>query len=121
MTHDYKHEVRDYNDGQIHGWNGGACPVHPKDVVEVWFRGGGSSVTVATRLFWPHSDKDGDIIAFKVVKVYVEPKVIWVNEHNSLLWVAYQSEQGARDDAVSSATRIAVKYVEAVNDKGVQE
>lgn len=105
MTHDY-------NNGQIWGWNGGECPVHPETMVEAWFRGGGSSVTVANRLFWTPSDKGGDIIAFKVVKPYVEPKVIWVNEHNSLLWVAHQSEQSARDDAVSSATRIAVKYVE---------
>lgn len=29
--------------------------------------------------------------------------------------------QSARDDAVSSATRIAVKYVEVVNEKDAQE
>lgn len=110
MTHDY-------NDGQIHGWNGGECPVHTKTVVEAWFRRKDSDICKANALFWHHADAYDDIIAFKVVKPYVEPKVIWVNEHNSLLWVAHQSEQSARDDAVSSATRIAVKYIEAVNEK----
>lgn len=66
--------MTDYNDGQIHVWNGGDCPVHPETMVEAWFRGGGSSETVANRLFWSRSDKDGDIIAFQVVKPYVEPK-----------------------------------------------
>ena len=110
--------MTDYNDGKIHGWNGGACPVHPETMVEAWFRGGGSSVTVANRLFWTHSDKDGDIIAFKVVKPYVEPKVIWVNEYQEEL-VAHPDEQSARDGASRRRppTRIAVKYVEAVNEK----
>ena len=109
MTHDY-------NNGQIWGWNGGECPVHPKTVVEVWFRGGGSSVTAAHRLFWTHSDKDGDIIAFRVVKQYAEPKVIWVNEYGSFGSV-WPSEQEAREGASVNATRIAVKYIEAVNEK----
>lgn len=111
MTHDY-------NDGQIWGWNGGECPVHPKTVVEVWFRGGGSSVTAAHRLFWTHSDKDGDIIAFRVVKQYAEPKVIWVNEYPDEL-VAYPDEQSARAGASirQPPLCIAVKYVEAVNEK----
>ncbi len=109
-------EMTDYNNGQIYGWNGGKCPVHPKDVVEVWFRGHDPDITLAGSLPWGHSDDFDDVVAFKVVKPYVEPKVIWVNEHNSLLWVAYQSEQSARDDAVSSATRIAVKYVEVKDE-----
>ena len=114
---DYKHEVRDYNNGQIWGWNGGECPVHPETVVQVWFRSGPDQEKKAFSYRWTHGMKYGDIIAFRVVKPYVEPKVIWVNEHNSLLWVAHQSEQSARDDAVSSATRIAVRYIEAVNEK----
>lgn len=28
----------DYNDGKIHGWNGGECPVHPETVVMAWHR-----------------------------------------------------------------------------------
>lgn len=37
---EYKHEVcrpANYNDGTIHGWNGGDCPVHPETVVKVYF------------------------------------------------------------------------------------
>ena len=109
MTHDY-------NNGQIHGWNGGACPVHPKDVVEVWFRGYDPDITLAESLPWGHSDEYDDIIAFKVVKPYVEPKVIWVNEYGSFGSV-WPSEQEAREGASVNATRIAVKYVEAVNEK----
>jgi hypothetical protein len=114
MTQDYKH---DYNNGQIHGWNGGECPVHPETMVEAWFRGGGSSETVANRLFWSRSDKDGDIIAFQVVKAYVEPKVIWVNEYLEEL-VAHPDEQSARDGASTRRPprRIAVKYVECIAD-----
>ncbi len=26
--------MTDWNNGQIHGWNGGDCPVHPETVVE---------------------------------------------------------------------------------------
>ena len=109
--------TNDYNDGKIHGWNGGECPVHPETVVIIW-TDAGSMEGQAGHCRWSIDTTgwDPDIVAFKVVKPYVEPKVIWVNEHNSLLWVAYQSEQSARDDAVSSSTRIAVKYVEAQDD-----
>jgi hypothetical protein len=120
MTHDYKHEVRDYNDGQIHGWNGGECPVHPKTVVEVWFRSKDSDIWQAGGLGWEHTGEYDDIIAFRVVKPYVEPKVIWVNEYQSVL-----SAWPTEDTAIAAAkrwvtprtTRIAVKYVEAVNEK----
>jgi len=81
--------MTDYNDGQIHGWNGGECPVHTKTVVAVWFRCKDSDIFQANALFWHHADACDDIVAFRVVKPYVEPKVIWVNEHNSLLWVAH--------------------------------
>lgn len=111
MTHDY-------NDGQIHGWNGGNCPVHFKTVVEAWFRRKDSDICKANALFWHHADAYDDIIAFKVVKPYVEPKVIWVNEYQEEL-VAHPDEQSARDGASRRLppTRIAVKYVEAVNEK----
>ena len=114
--------MSDYYNGQIHGWNGGECPVHPIDVVTFWRRGGDTKTNLAESVSWNHVEahqfgRKDDIIAFQVVKRHVEPKVIWVNEHNSLLWVAHQSEQSARDDAVSSATRIAVRYIEAVNEK----
>lgn len=113
---EYKHEVcrpADYNDGTIHGWNGGDCPVHPETVVEYWLRRHGASECMAKYVNWNHNKNSGDIIAFRVVKEYVEPKVIWVNEEADGIHVAYDSEEKARNCAVSSlATRIAVKYVE---------
>lgn len=110
MTHDY-------NNGQIHGWNGGACPVHPKDVVEVWFRGWHPDITLAESLPWGHSDEYDDIIAFRVVEPHVEPRVIWVNEYRDEL-VAHPDEQSARAGASirQPPLRIAVKYVEAQDD-----
>lgn len=108
----------DYNNGQIWGWNGGECPVHPKTVVEVWFRCKDSDIWSAGGLGWIHTDEYDDIIAFQVVKAYVEPKVIWVNEYPDEL-VAYPDEQSARAGASirQPPLCIAVKYVEAVNEK----
>jgi hypothetical protein len=71
MTQDYKH---DYNNGQIYGWNGGECPVHPETVVRVWFRSGPEQEKKALSYRWTHGMKFGDIIAFQVAKPYVEPK-----------------------------------------------
>ena len=120
MTKDYndKNAVPDWNNGQIHGWNGGECPVHPETVVEVWFRRKDSDICKANALFWHHADAYDDIIAFKVVKPYVEPKVIWVNEYPDEL-AAYPDEQSAKSVASirRPPMRIAVKYVEAVNEK----
>lgn len=110
--------TNDYNDGQIWGWNGGACPVHPETMVEAWFRGGGSSVTVSNRLFWPHSDKDGDIIAFKVVKPYVELKVIWIvrdilGKGSKILYVGDREDAARSIAGINPENRLVEKYVEA--------
>jgi hypothetical protein len=105
--------TNDYNDGQIWGWNGGECPVHPETVVEVWFRCKDSDIWPAGGLEWKHTCEYDDIIAFKVVKQHVEPKVIWVNEYEGFRqWAAYPDEQEAKNGAGTAATRIAVKYVE---------
>ena len=108
--------MTDYNDGQIWGWNSGDCPVHPETVVEVWFRCKDSDIWVAGGLGWEHTCEYDDIIAFKVVKPYVEPKVIWVNEYASRFDLAYPDEQSAREYANANAIRIAVKYMEARDD-----
>lgn len=65
--------MTDYNNGKVHGWNGGECPVHPETVVQVWFRSGPDKIDAAFFFLWTHGMKYGDIIAFKVVKPYVEP------------------------------------------------
>ena len=117
---DYKHEVRrptDYNNGQIFGWNGGDYPVHPETEVKFWMREDRlclNNKSPAKQLTWKHLDQDYDIIAFQVVKPYVEPKVIWVNEYRTTK-SGWDSEADAKKYAMD-ATRIAVKYVEARND-----
>lgn len=69
----------DYNDGNVHGWNGGDCPVHPKSVVLVWTDEG----MLGAHIGWPastigwKSDNDVPIRAFKVIKKYEEPKSLW--------------------------------------------
>lgn len=108
---------KDYNDGTIHGWNGGDCPVHPETVVEYWLRGEGSRECNAGNLMWYHDETAADIIAFCVIKEYVEParpaasKVIWVNEY-AAGYFAHENEEEARKNVQPSVHRIAVKYVE---------
>lgn len=103
----------DYNLNQMYPWNGGDCPVHPETVVEVWFRVGSRGEKQSGNYYWGCSGANIDIIAFRVVKEYVEPKVIWVNEESDGIHVAYDSEEQARGSVVDSlVTRIAVKYQE---------
>lgn len=105
-----------YIEGQWYGWNGGECPVHPETVVDV--------AVAATRGFidlcesvlagdfcWPH-DGARPIIAFRVVKHHVEPKVVWVNEYPNCRPVAHKTKESAKSRASSEATRVAVRYVE---------
>lgn len=118
-----KNAVPDWNNGKIHGWNGGECPVHPETLVKTWRRIGGCEPNLpAKKMEWGHLKHCGDIIAFQVVKAYVEPKVIWVNEYPDEL-AAYPDEQSARSVASirRPPMRIAVKYVEVVNENGAQE
>jgi len=111
-----RNEMSDYNDGQIHGWNGGECPVHPESVVDFWVRDGEyNTQRIAADLDWVHGveDTDLEIIAFQVTKPYVEPKVIWVNEYHYGACYGYDSEKLAKSHISISTVRIAVKYVEA--------
>jgi len=112
--------MTDFNDGKIHGWNSGECPVHPESEVKVWFRGytGPVSGVDAADHSWRHGnyDVDRDIIAFQVTKPYVEPKAIWVNETKGGYVQAYISEKAAKNNAQPYHTRIAVKYVEAKDE-----
>ena len=102
-----------YNNGEIHGWNGGDCPVHPETVVEYWLRDIGSETIKAEELWWSHETTGSDVIAFRVVKEYVEPKVIWVNEYSDD-YASYSTKAEAELAGTTfGATRIAVKYVEA--------
>lgn len=107
--------MTDYNDGTIHGWNGGDCPVHPETVVEYWLRDGVPETIKAEGLWWSHETTGSDVIAFRVVKEYVEPKVIWVNEYEDGYHTAHNTEEKAKHSASglpSRIIRIAVKYRE---------
>lgn len=106
--------MTDYNDGKIHGWNGGDCPVHPESIVEVWLHRGNGDTQMAESWHWKHNDTNGkasDIIAFRVVKQHVEPKSIWVNEHEND-YHTYRTEEAAKRHAGSRAIRTAVEYRE---------
>lgn len=102
-----------YNDGTIHGWNGGDCPVHPNTVVHCWLRSASAGKEEAGELEWKHrsDSKMLDIVAFQVLKEYKEPKTIWVNEYNSG-HLAYHTKEDAEKVAGHSTIRKAVKYVE---------
>lgn len=103
----------DYNDGKIHGWNSGECPIHPQSVVQFWLREGVFGKDSALELEWEWEDNfaEYDIIAFQVLKQYVEPKTIWANEYQSGT-LAYYTKEEADRNAGYSVTRKAVKYVE---------
>lgn len=82
--------MTDYNDGKIHGWNGGECPVHPKTVVEVREWNG---------LKWT---ADADICdwlsmrgAFRVVRAYREPREFWVADAGHSYVQVRESCEGA--------------------------
>ena len=104
--------MTEYVTGQIYGWNGGECPVHFKDVVNAWCRGGAMESSPAGSFSWTHFDFNSDIIAFQVITPYVEPKVIWVNEHEDGELYAYPSVEIAKRCAYDGHIRVAVKYVE---------
>lgn len=104
--------MTDYRDGAIHGWNGGECPVHPQDVVALWFREGGADEGTSELYSWHHDPGDGDIIAFCVTKKYEEPLTIWVNFWSDGNWAAFQTEEQARNYGDHRHARIAVKFQE---------
>lgn len=113
----------DYYNGQIHGWNGGECPVHPRDHVDVWCRSGVMKSSLAGNFSWDHVEahhfgRKDDIIAFQVIQRYVEPKVIWVNEYDRAEWTVHGTkEEAGGDQSAPGANRIAVKYVEVSINK----
>ena len=105
--------MTEYVTGQIYGWNGGECPVHPNTEVSVWFRGQSCQLALkASYLAWKHLDSGSDIVCFQVATPYAEPKVIWVNEYASGSGSSYISEEIAKRADNGHHTRVAVKYVE---------
>ncbi len=109
--------MTNYNDGKIHGWNGGDMPVHPKSVVQVWLYLGGTHKDEAGEFYWTHSTA-GYIVAFKVLKEYKEAKTVWVNEFEDFI-LSYGTEEVAKRLAGPSAIRVAVKYKEVIEEDEV--
>ena len=106
--------LTDYNDGKIHGWNGGDCPVHPLTIVKLYFKRhtASNSEFVANVVGWLHHDESDDIVAFQVVKEYKEPMVIWVNIYKNGFSSVYESEKEALNSAIYAVVRQAVKFIE---------
>jgi hypothetical protein len=48
---------------------------------------------------------------------YREPKVIWVNEYEGEGYSPHSTREEAIDRAVATAIRVAVKYVEAIDEE----
>ena len=101
-----------YVTGQIYGWNGGECPVHPETIVQVWLRRDTSDRQCAKGFSWSHLRSSGDIVCFQVITPYAEPKVLWVNEYADGSLCAYYTEEEALKAGNSFYTRIGVKYGE---------
>lgn len=78
--------IIDYNDGEIHAWSGGECPVHPDSAVD-FSRGG----------HWVRGGRAGDTdwsqpLLFRVTEQHIEPAApaappkpleLWVNVHEN--------------------------------------
>ena len=85
-----------YNDGKWHGWNGGECPVHPETEVVVQLACD-TRIDVeesgyayrAEILRWTSIGGGGDIIAFRVIKEYKEPREFWVDPHDKRAYEHY--------------------------------
>ena len=89
--------MTNYNDGKWHGWNGGACPVHPKSEVEaVWhdLRTNNAGMTGPRpakvdnepTLAWAH------VVKFRVVKEYREPQELTFDP--TIYWTWFDSTDG---------------------------
>ena len=107
--------MTEYVTGQIYGWNGGECPVHPETKIKIWTRNGlvdPDAITYGECCVWKHMGTGYDIVCFQVITPYAEPKVIYVNEYVCGLVSAYRTEEEAKRLGHMNNTRVAVKYVE---------
>lgn len=108
----------DYNDGNWHGWNGGECPVHPESDVKVVLLEGVAPLSRAAKyLAWSHDTlyPEGNIVAFRVTKQYVEPpkpREFWINEYDDG-YIGYPHDSKERAD-ISSEGRIRCIHVREV-------
>lgn len=109
----------EYNLDQMYPWSGGECPVHPETGVKYWMRLGNREgyTGTAKNLRWNNSRYSftNDIVAFKVIKEYVEPpKPIegYVNVHHDGSTSFFNNKGSAEMYATRGDTRIAVHLKE---------
>ena len=93
-----------------YGWNGGECPVHPETEVFAIVRDFqmGALWGDAKKLEWSHSQDSGDIITFRVTRLYVEPK------RPREFWIVFYDGSSIVDRAYCSHAAALV----AADDKG---
>jgi hypothetical protein len=66
------------------GWNGGERPVHAQTIVDTLDVDGGHWRGEASGADWSHDNRSHDIGAFRIVKLYREPRKArewWVNRY----------------------------------------
>lgn len=108
-----------YNLDQMYPWHGGECPVHPESTVRYWMRVGNREgyEDKAKSLRWNNSSRTftNDIVAFKIIKEYVEPpKPIegYVNVHHDGSTSFFNHKWSAETYATCGDIRVAVHLKE---------
>lgn len=69
----------DYNDGEIHAWSAGECPVHPETLIEIFTPAANFTDRRAGITHW--AGNYGPFL-FRVTKQHIEPPKpleLWVN------------------------------------------
>ena len=102
-----------------YGWNGGECPVHPETIVDVLERENDSGIVEAKE--WRAENfcwTDPDIIAFRIVKLYREPRKArewWLTVCEEDGWSGfYESKRLAEEHAVDSGPDTEIVHVREV-------
>lgn len=91
--------MTNYNDGKWHGWSGGECPVDPEcTVVGIYMADGKvtpeSPVTDYAGQFDWNREASYELVAFRVVKEYREPREFWITIYDGMAWdTSAQAEQ----------------------------
>jgi hypothetical protein len=99
-----------YEIGKWYGWTGGDCPVHPLSKVVCKFDDGSESDApeIAGVENWDY----GEIVAFKVVEEYEEPREWWaVVSPNEVIWKVFKSKGYAENNIDPGEKLIKIREV----------
>ena len=99
--------MTNYNDGNWHIWHGGECPVHPKSIVEAVWHDPNQEKTGIRNGTALGGAWHGQIVKFRVVKEYREPREFWIADIKG--W-KFSSEREAKT-AFPGCTPIHVREV----------